>query len=113
MKYEPGKPILDPRAFLQGGTKIWANQRGGKSQPVMYGTIIIPTRLIDFVYDNSYPVYMGGERALMFNHSYWESNERNFLDNPPDYDGKVGIYLRKLKEELREEMRKTFKYNRM
>lgn len=102
--------IIDPRAFLDGTANLWDNPREGYRQPVMYGNIVVPKRMIDFAWENTEPLYHKGERCISLSVSYWESIESNYHSTrPPIYTGKTKLYLDSLRSDVAEQVRQAYK----
>lgn len=108
--YDINERIVDPRAFLGGTCSLWANKKKGAKQPVIYGNAIIPIRLIEFAKENTEPLFHDGERCISLSLSYWETNENSYYsDNPPVYKGQVKLYLKTLRKDVADHIRKAYR----
>lgn len=104
------KKIIDPRAFLEGHTNLWENKKDGFRQPIMYGNVVVPKRLLDFAWENTEPLYYKGERCVNFSLSYWEADEDKYhSEYPPIYTGGAKLYLNALREDVAEQIRAGYR----
>lgn len=108
--YGHDEKILDPRAFLDGNCTLWANDKESYKQPVIYGNVVIPIRMFEFAKENTEPLFYKGERCVSFSVSYWEADEDKYhSERPPVYAGKVKLYLRTLRDDVADSIRKAYR----